>query len=171
MNDAAASATRGTPGAPRILEAIAKILALVGGTVAIAIAVVVVASVLTRWIFSAPIPGDFELAQIGTAIAVFAFLPYCQIVRGNIMVDTFTAHLPVRLRRRIDGIWDLVYSAAMAFVAVCLTRGTVDTFASQEVSMVLRIPVWPGIAFGALSCALLAVVSLATSYELWRNKL
>ena len=170
MNEIAARATRGPPGAPRILGAIAKILALIGGTVAIVIAVVVVASVLTRWMFSAPIPGDFELAQIGTAVAVFAFLPYCQIVRGNIMVDTFTAHLPARLRRRIDGIWDFVYAAAMAFVAACLARGTVDTFTSQEVSMVLRIPVWPGVAFGAFSCAFLAIVSLATAYELWRHE-
>jgi len=170
MNEIAASATRGPPGALRILGAIAKILALVGGTVAIVIAIVVVASVLTRWLLSAPIPGDFELAQIGTAVAVFAFLPYCQIVRGNIMVDTFTAHLPARLRRRIDGIWDFVYAAAMALVAACLTRGTVDTFASQEVSMVLRIPVWPGVAFGAFSCAFLAIVSLATAYDLFRTK-
>jgi len=170
MNETAAGANPGPSGTPRILEAIAKILALVGGTVAIIIAVVVVASVLARWLFSTPIPGDFELAQIGTAVAVFAFLPYCQIVRGNIMVDTFTAHLPVRLRRRIDGIWDLVYAAAMAFVAVCLTRGTVDTFASHEVSMVLRIPVWPGVAFGAFSCGFLAIVSLVTARDLWRNK-
>ncbi len=70
----------------------------------------------------------------------------------------------------MDGTWNFVYAAAMAFVAVCLTRGTVDTLASQEVSMVLRIPVWPGVAFGAFSCAFLAIVSLATAYELWRNK-
>jgi TRAP-type C4-dicarboxylate transport system permease small subunit len=170
MNETEVIATRGPPRAPRILEAIAKALALVGGAVATAVALIVVASVLSRWLFSAPMPGDFELAQIGTAIAVFAFLPYCQIVRGNIVVDTFTAHLPGHLRGRIDAIWDVVYAAAMALVAVCLTRGTFDTFASQEVSMVLRIPVWPCVAFGALSCALLAIVALATAYDLFRTK-
>lgn len=170
MNETEVIAARPPPRAPRILEAIAKALALVGGVVATAVALIVVASVLSRWLFSAPIPGDFELAQIGTAIAVFAFLPYCQIVRGNIVVDTFTAHLPARLRGRMDAIWDLVYAAAMALVAVCLTRGTLDTFASQEVSMVLRIPVWPGVAFGALSCAFLAIVALATAYDLFRTR-
>ena len=111
-----------------------------------------------------------ELAQIGTAVAVFAFLPYCQVVRGNIVVDTFTTGLSPRMRGRIDALWDLVYGAAMAFVAVCLTRGTLDTFASHEVSMVLRIPVWPGVAFGALSCAFLAIVSLATAFGLLRSR-
>src|SRR5262245_9350764 len=169
MNETESIATLEQPRAPRILEVIAKILALLGGAVAIAVAIIVVASVLSRWLFSDPIPGDFELVQIGTAVAVFAFLPYCQILRGNIVVDTFTAHLPARFRGRMDAIWDFVYAAAMAFVAACLTRGTLDTFTSQEVSMVLRIPVWPGVAFGALSCAFLAIVSLATAYGLARN--
>ncbi len=170
MNEADAIAIREAPRAPRILEIIAKVLALVGGGIALTVAVIVVASVLSRWLFSAPVPGDFELAQMGTAVAVFAFLPYCQIVRGNIVVDTFTAHLPARLRGRMDAIWDVVYAAAMALVAVCLTRGTLDTFASHEVSMVLRIPVWPGVALGALSCAFLAIVSLATAYSLFRAR-
>jgi TRAP-type C4-dicarboxylate transport system permease small subunit len=173
MNESEASARAEPPeppAPPRLLEAIAKLLALIGGTVAIAVAAIVVASVLSRWLFADPIPGDFELAQIGTAIAVFAFLPYCQIVRGNIVVDTFTAHLPARVRGRIDALWDIVFAVAMAFVAVCLTRGTLDTFASQEVSMVLRIPVWPGVAFSSFCCAFLAIVSLATASGLLRTR-
>jgi hypothetical protein len=70
----------------------------------------------------------------------------------------------------MDSIWDSVYAAAMALVAACLTRGTLDTFASHEVSMVLRIPIWPGVAFGALSVAFLAIVSMATAYSLLRSK-
>ena len=170
MNETDTIAAQQSPPVPWILAAIAKVLALAGGVVAIAVALLVVVSVLSRWLFSAPLPGDFELAQMGTAVAVFAFLPYCQIVRGNIVVATFTAHLPARVRGRMDAIWDVVYAAAMALVAVCLTRGTLDTFASQEVSMVLRIPVWPGIGFGALVCAFLTIVSLATAYGLYRSR-
>jgi TRAP-type C4-dicarboxylate transport system permease small subunit len=158
------------PEPPRLIALIARALAIFGGAVALAVAGLVVVSVLRRWLFAQPIPGDFELAQIGTAVAVFAFLPYCQVVRGNIVVDTFTAALPARVRGRIDALWDVVYAAAMAFVAICLTRGTLDTFASHEVSMVLRIPVWPGVAFGALTCAFLAVVSLATALSLLRGR-
>jgi TRAP-type C4-dicarboxylate transport system permease small subunit len=158
------------PLAPPIIERAARILALFGGVVALAVAGVMAVSVVRRWLLSSPIPGDFELAQIGTAVAVFAFLPYCQIVRGNIVVDTFTAHLSARLRRRIDAAWDLVYAAAMALVAICLARGTWDMLDSHEVSMVLRIPVWPGVAFGALSCAFLAIVALSTACALLRNR-
>src|SRR5262245_5110663 len=170
MNEIESIATRGPPRPLRILEAIAKILALLGGAVAIAVAIIVVASVLSRWLFSNPIPGDFELAQIGTAVAAFAFLPYCQVMRGNIVVDTFTAHLPARLRGRMDAIWDFVYGGGNAVCGACPDPCTFGSLASQEVSMVLRIPVWPGVAFGALCCAFLAIVSLATAYGLARNK-
>ena len=169
--DETAATVAPEPRVPRLIEAAAKMLAILGGLVALAVAALVLVSVLRRWLLSSPIPGDFELAQIGTAIAVFAFLPYCQIVRGNIVVDTFTTRLPARLRGRIDAMWDIVYGVAMGFVAVCLTRGTLDTFASQEVSMVLRLPVWPGVAFGALCCAFLAIVSLSTAYGTFRSRL
>jgi TRAP-type C4-dicarboxylate transport system permease small subunit len=168
MDDAAAQ--RSPPSPPHSIVLAAKVLAVLGGVTALGIAAVVTTSVLGRWLFASPVPGDFEIAQIGTAITVFAFLPYCQIVRGNIVVDTFTAALPVRIRNRIDGLCDLVYAAAMAMVAACLARGTFDTYASQEVSMVLRIPVWPGVAFGALCCAFLAVAALATARGLIRTR-
>jgi TRAP-type C4-dicarboxylate transport system permease small subunit len=170
MAETAPTAAPQPPRVPRAVETLARMLAMLGGLVALAVACVVVISVLRRWLFASPIPGDFELAQIGTAVAVFAFLPYCQIVRGNIVVDAFTARLPPRLRGRLDAMWDMIFAGAMAFVAICLARGTLDTFASQEVSMVLRIPVWPGVAFGALSCAFLAIVSLATACALLRNR-
>ena len=167
MDDIAAQSA---PRPPRSIEMAAKALALLGGIVALSVATVMVMSVLGRWLFASPIPGDFELAQIGTASTVFAFLPYCQVVRGNIVVDTFTAALPARVRSRIDGACDLIYAGAMVVVAVCLARGTIDTYASHEVSMVLRIPVWPGVAFGALCCAFLAIVALATARGLFRTR-
>lgn len=170
MSDTGTTASQERPPAPPILVVIAEVLALVGGAVALAVAIIVVASILGRWLFSTPISGDFELAQMGTAIAVFAFLPYCQIMHCNIVVDTFTTRLPSRLRGRLDAVWDGVFAVAMALVAACLTRGAIDTFASHEVSMVLRIPVWPGVAFGALSMAFLAIVSLATALGLWRSR-
>jgi TRAP-type C4-dicarboxylate transport system permease small subunit len=170
MDETVSTAAPELPRTPRVVDRIARALAVLGGVIALAVAGLVAVSVVRRWLFSEPIPGDFELAQIGTAVAVFAFLPYCQTVRGNIVVDTFTTRLPARIRHRIDALWDLVYAAAMTLVAVCLARGTRDMLASQEVSMVLRIPVWPGVAFGALCCAFLAVVALCTAIGLLRNR-
>src|SRR5262245_66585154 len=101
MNETESIATLEQPRAPWILELIAKILALLGGAVAIAVAIIVVASVLSRWLFSNPIPGDFELAQIGTAVAAFALLPYCPVMGSDIVVVTLTVNLAAGISRCI----------------------------------------------------------------------
>jgi TRAP-type C4-dicarboxylate transport system permease small subunit len=91
------------------LERATGVLAMLGGILAIGIAVLVCISVLGRWLFLKPIEGDFEFVRMATAIAVFAFIPYTQARRSHIMVDTFTDWLPQRARQAIDALWDLCF--------------------------------------------------------------
>ena len=97
-----------------IIERLTARVAALGGALALAIAGLVVVSVLGRWLFSSPVEGDFEFVKMATAIAVFAYLPYTQARRGNIMVDTFTSRLSARTQARLDVGWDLAYAAFMA---------------------------------------------------------
>ena len=96
------------------LAAVTRPLAIAGGLVMLAAAIMVVVSVGMRWLISWSIAGDIELVQIATALAVFSFLPLCQSHRGNIIVDTFTIRLPASLRNALDALWDLVYAALAA---------------------------------------------------------
>ncbi|HYI89629.1 MAG TPA: TRAP transporter small permease subunit, partial [Beijerinckiaceae bacterium] len=75
-----------------------EILALAGSALMLVVAGLVTVSVLMRWLLGDGISGDFELVQIATALGAFAFLPLCQARRGNVIVDTFTARLPGRVR-------------------------------------------------------------------------
>jgi hypothetical protein len=43
-----------------------------------------------------PIRGDFELVELGTGFAVFAFLPWVQINRQHASVEILTMHLGSR---------------------------------------------------------------------------
>ena len=54
------------------------------------IAMTTVVSVLGRKFFGGAIAGDFEIVEIGCAVAVSLFLPYCQLNKGNVIVDFFT---------------------------------------------------------------------------------
>ena len=54
-------------------------------------AAIVTVSVIGRYLFSAPIPGDYDIVGILCGCAIFAFLPYCQLKRGNVLADFFTA--------------------------------------------------------------------------------
>jgi TRAP-type C4-dicarboxylate transport system permease small subunit len=152
------------------LVAITRPLAIAGGLLMLAVSIMVTLSVLMRWVINVSVPGDIELVQIGTALAVFSFLPLCQAHRGNIMVDTFTTRLPVRLQRMLDALWDLVYAVLAAIIAWRLAAGAWDAIRSQTVSMMLSLPVGWAIAACAAMAALLAVVAAGTALALLRRR-
>ncbi|PWB64870.1 MAG: hypothetical protein C3F17_05920 [Bradyrhizobiaceae bacterium] len=152
------------------LAAITGPLAIAGGLLMLVTAIMVTVSVSMRYLFNWSVPGDIELVQIGTALAVFAFLPLCQGRRGNIVVDTFTSRLPARLRDGIDALWDLVYALAAGIIAWRLAVGAYDTFRSNTVSMMLGLPVGWAIAACAVMAALLTMVALATAGRLLRGR-
>jgi hypothetical protein len=153
------------PSAPRAaaIDRLAAAVAVVGGLLSLAIALTVAASVAGRNIRDEGIPGDFEYVQMGTALAVFAFLPLCQIRRGNIVVDTFSASWPLRLRNMVDALWDLVYAAIMGLMAYALFLGAFDQRSNGSATMVMNIPIWPAIMACAMLCAFLSLVCMVTA--------
>ncbi len=143
--------------------------AILGGMLALAVALLVTTSVLMRWLFSAPIDGDFEFVKMATAVAVFAYLPYTQARRGNIMVDTFTSWLPQRLCNALDAFWDIAYAVLMGFAGYCLVIGSLEALKSGETTMQRQIVLWPSIALATALCLLLAVTCLVTAAQLIRK--
>lgn len=159
---------RGT-GLPRLLGAIAENLALAGGIVMLAAAILVCSSVGLRWVTSNSIPGDFELVQIAVAVSAFAFLPHCQFRRGNISVGTFTAALPRRVQALLDALWDLAYGLTGAFIAWRLAIGASETIANRTTTMVSGIPIGWAIAAAAAMALLLAIAAFSTALQLARS--
>jgi TRAP-type C4-dicarboxylate transport system permease small subunit len=161
----------GTAGASGgLIERIARALAVAGGGLMLATAVMVFVSVLGRWLFRSGIKGDFEMVQIATAVAVFAFLPLCQWRRGNVFVDTFTLRTPAWFNRNLDALWDLVYAAFAALIAWRLALGGIDSIRTRTSSMVLAIPTGWAIAVTAVIAAFLAIVTLATAIRMYRGR-
>jgi TRAP-type C4-dicarboxylate transport system permease small subunit len=152
------------------LAAWTRPLAIAGGFLMLAAALMVVVSVVQRWLTNFSVPGDIELVQIATAISVFAFLPLCQAQRGNIMVDTFTNWMPRRLRNAIDALWDLVYAVATGVIAWRLAVGAWETVRSHTVSMQLGLPIGWVISACAIMAALLAFVAVGTAVQMLRGR-
>lgn len=151
------------------LAAVTRPLAIAGGLVMLAAAIMVVVSVAMRWLMSYSISGDIELVQIATAIAVFSFLPLCQLHRGNIIVDTFTSRLPASVRNALDALWDLVYAGMAGIIVWRLALGAWDSLRSNTVSMMLGLPVGWAIALCAAMAVLLLIVALATALRALRG--
>jgi TRAP-type C4-dicarboxylate transport system permease small subunit len=148
----------------------ARLLAVAGGVLMIAVAALVTMSVLLRWITDSGISGDFELVQIGLAVSIFAFLPICALRRGNVMVDTFTGRLPAGARGAIDAVWGLAYAGIAGLIAWRLAAGARDTIVSNTDSMVLRLPYGWAIALCAVLAGFLALAAAWTALRLWRER-
>jgi TRAP-type C4-dicarboxylate transport system permease small subunit len=148
------------------LERLTGALAILGGLLTLVVALVATLSVIGRWLFASPIEGDFEYVKMATACAVFAYLPYTQARRGNIMVDTFTSWLPAGVTRVMDAIWDLVFVAIMAYLTYALVFGTLGAYRSGETTMQKQIVLWPSLALCTVFAGLLVVTTLATALKL-----
>jgi TRAP-type C4-dicarboxylate transport system permease small subunit len=165
----------GHPAAPPLPEhspvaRVARALAIIGGLLSVASALLVTTSVTLRWLGFGSINGDFELVQIGVALSVFCFLPLTQARRGNIMVDTFTTWLPLRVQRAMDAFWDFVYAGFMALTAWCLMNGARDALASGLTSAMLGLNLWPVFAATVLLILLLVVTAVDTALQLLRSR-
>lgn len=162
-----------------LVERLSAVVAVLGGLVSLGTALIVVASVFGRWFkgsafanlapWIGPIDGDFEYVKMGTAIAVFAFLPYAQALRSNIVVDTFTSRLPQSLQNLMDAFWDFVYAAMMGILTWCMVQGTLDFQRSGETTMMLQLIVWPAIAVCTVLSGLLTLVAIVTAIRVARG--
>ena len=163
--------SRTLPPGFRTLAFVAEALAVLGGLLTLAAAVLVCTSVGLRWATNDSVPGDFEFVQIAVALSAFAFLPFCQAKRGNIFVDTFTARLPVDLRNALDAFWDMVYASFAAVIAWRLAVGAGETIANKTTTMVSGLPIGWAIALTAIMAGLLTLVAGLTAVErLWRSR-
>ncbi len=136
--------------------------AVLGGFVLLAVIIINVISVLGAATINTALPGDFELTELGVAIAAFSFLPYCQIAGLNVTADIFTAGA--------SRFWLALFAmlgaiVAMGFGALMLWRmyeGMLDQKTYDSTTAILLIPLWWGYAGCLLSLALLVVASLAS---------
>lgn len=132
-----------------LVYGMSRLMAWFGAFVLSALAVISVISIFGRALSAfglGPVPGDFELVEAGTALAVFCFLPWCHLKRGHAVVDMLWNSYSPALRRALD----IATQALMLFVWLLLVwRMGVAMFdyrANGEVSFILQMPVWWGYA-------------------------
>ncbi|MFV0299823.1 MAG: TRAP transporter small permease [Paracoccus sp. (in: a-proteobacteria)] len=147
---------------PGWLSALCRLFAGIGGLTLLAMMLMTVASVTLRGVMGKPISGDFELVEMGSAIAIFCFLPWCQVSGGNVLVDFFTQKTGPRVNHRLEAIGDLLYLAIAALLLWRMWHGAVEMRAYGEQSMVLRLPIWISFIVIVPAMALLVATCAAT---------
>ncbi len=132
MAESADAAARPDNAFGRGLRRIANALAIFGGILSCVMAAIVTLSVTGRYLFSLPIPGDYDLIGILCGSAIFAFLPYCQLNRGNVLADFFTQSAPERVKAMLDAFGNLLFLAAIVMFTWRLYYGMLEMKASSE---------------------------------------
>lgn len=178
-----AQRTEPVPGSfGRGIERVSQGFALAGGLVLIGMACVTVASVIGRALSPfglSPVRGDFELVQVGCAIAVFWFLPLCQLRRGNVTVDLLSERFGPRGHALLGLLGNASLTLCSAVIALQLARGFGEKFPHggvdlrdalglgappffPETTYELQLPVWIPYGLALLGAVWLAVVCAYT---------
>ncbi len=145
-------------------ESIITTWGILGGFVVLAVVLMNVWSVVGA-VVGLPFSGDFELTEMGIAIAAFAFLPYCQLTGANVTADIFTA--------RASALWISIFALVASLVALffgCLMLysmygGMLSQREYHYATAILQVPIWWAYLPCLVSLALLAVAALITLLE------
>jgi TRAP-type C4-dicarboxylate transport system permease small subunit len=171
----------------RMVERVARLLAFAGGIILVLVGVMVCASIIGRQLdgiaFFRPVRGDYELVELGTVIAVCAFLPWCQLKRGHVAVDVVVQALPYRARAFSGLVGDILLTVVAFVMAWRLWAGFGEKFPYgsdalrealgmgarpffPEQTYELEIPVWIPYGFAFVGLALFFLTGL---YTIWRS--
>lgn len=170
----------------RIMDALAQAMALAGGAVLLGLAMVTLVSVIGRAgtpLGLSPVTGDFELVELGLAIAVFSFLPYAQMTRSHVSVDLLARALPARANAGLGLLGDCLVTLAAGAVTARMYLGWAEKFPfldqglrdklhmgykpfSAETTYELQLPVWIPFGLALIGAVVFTLVSLFT---VWRS--
>ena len=145
----------------KLIYGLSRAMAWLGAVVLTLIALMSVVSIIGRALSPlglGPVPGDFELVEAGTALAVFCFLPWCHLKGGHAVVDMLWNSYPPGLQRAL-----MVMSDALMFIVWLLLVWRMSVAMGEyrhndEVTFILQMPVWWGYA-ASFPAAVIGVVA------------
>ena len=140
----------------------AKLCAIVAGILLTAITLMTCASLIGRNTTGASLVGDFELTGVAAGAAIALFMPFCQIRRGNIIVDFFTAKLSHQTNAGLDRFGALLLALVFALLAWRTVLGGINSYSTNSETQILGWPEW------TVYAAIVPPFVLTTVIGLWQ---
>ena len=153
------------------LVGIVRWWALLGGVLTLGLAAMTAVSAVLNLLTGRPLAYDYELVKHVIAVAIFMFLPYCQITGSNVTVDIFTEGMSARGKNAMAVFSALFAIGFSLLLLVQMTGGFRGYLRFQEVTPVLNLPRWtafPPILLSLVLLLLAACLTLAASWRAWR---
>jgi TRAP-type C4-dicarboxylate transport system permease small subunit len=150
----------------KLLELLARGCAIAAGLLLTVITLMTCVSLIGRNTTGWTIAGDFELTGSAAGAAIALFLPWCQVRRGNIIVDFFTAKASAGTNAGLDRAGALLLGTVMALLTWRSAIGGWNAWTSKSGSMMLGFPDWIVYCGIVPALALTAAIGLV---QAWRG--
>ncbi len=125
-----------------LLENLARFCAILAGILLTVMTLMICLSLLGRNTMGLTLAGDFELTGVVAGAAIALFMPWCQVKRGNIIVDFFTAQASDQTNALLDRFGALLLGLVMALLAWRAVLGGMNAYATHSGTMMLGFPEW-----------------------------
>ena len=146
-----------------MFEKLANFCAILAGLLMTLITVLTCISIIGRETMGKTVPGDFELVGLATGAAIGLFMPLCQLQRGNIIVDFFTARVPHHINARLDRLGALLLALCFALMAWRAALGGLNSWQTNSSTMLLGVPEWVAYITMVPAFALTALIAVYQS--------
>jgi TRAP-type C4-dicarboxylate transport system permease small subunit len=144
----------------RVLEPLAKLCAILAGVLLTAITLMTCGSLIGRNTTGHSIVGAFELTGVAAGAAIALFMPLCQVRRGNIIVDFFTARASASAQAGMDRLGALAIAAIFALLAWRSSLGGLNSYSYGSETQIMGFPEWVVYAVMVPAFALACLVAL-----------
>jgi TRAP-type C4-dicarboxylate transport system permease small subunit len=140
------------------IHTVVKVFSFISATAVALMICMVMANVVTRFLFKKPIPGTIECVQLIAVIAVFMAVSYTETKYGQVVIDLVVTHFPQSIRGKLASVMHLiccVFFIVLAWRAVLLAYSYLSPIV--RATFILHIPFAPFmlvIALGSLALAL-----------------
>ena len=132
-------------------------MAFVGIGILSLIALISVISIVGRaliWAGLGPLRGDFELVEIGSALAIFCFMPWTHLRRAHAVVDLLWGTFSAGFKRVMVVLVDALMLFAWCILIWRMGVATLEHMDTGETTFVLLMPLWWGYACAMIPGAL-----------------
>ncbi len=126
----------------KILTTLSRLCAILAGLLLTGITLMTCYSLIGRNTIGSTITGDFELTGVATGAAIALFMPLCQLKRGNIIVDFFTAKASDATNAQLDRFGALMLAATFVLLSWRTALGGLSAYESQSGTMMVGFPEW-----------------------------
>ena len=145
----------------KLLDQLARLCAVLAGILLTGVTLMTCASLIGRNTTGATIVGDFELTGVATGAAIALFMPFCQMRRGNIIVDFFTAKLADKTNEGLDRFGAFLLALVFALLAWRTALGGINSYSTHSETQILGFPEWVTYAGMVPAFVLTSVIGLA----------